>query len=155
MAGTGNTMEDRVRTMAEEVIGEGPVYLIDVEVRGQKGSVAIDVIIESDGDLTIEEIARVSRQLNTHFEEIQLADGNYSLNVSSPGVSRPLELPRQFRKNVGRKLKVELREDDGSKRAVTGELVAANEASIDVNSGGAIHTIAYGDILRARVQLPW
>lgn len=150
------TLESRLRDIVEEVLGASPLYLVDLNVRGRKGSQVIDVFIDSDTDLDVEMLAEVSRELGFLLDTEDLIKGSYSLNVSSPGVDRPLSLPRQYKKNVGRKLKVKRRTAEDSSETIMGQLVSASEESIelDVDRKGRVH-ISYADIMEAKVQLPW
>ncbi len=67
----------------------------------------IKVFLDADGGLPIEKIAKLNRRLNALIEEAQLfPEGDYSLEVSSPGIDEPLAQIRQYKKNVGRKLLV-------------------------------------------------
>jgi ribosome maturation factor RimP len=152
----GHTLEQRIEALIEEVIAETPVYLIEVEIRGRKGSHALDVYLDSDDELTIEEIARVNRRLNALMEEREMLPDGYTLHVSSPGLNRPLGPPRQFRKNVGRDLSVQLnQEGDERPTKVTGKLISADDEAIDLEIGKETKRIPYEDIASAKVQLPW
>ena len=74
----------------------------------------LDVFIDSDSGITFEKCQRISRYLETFLDAEQWLGEKYVLEVSSPGISRPLRLWRQYQKNTGRTLEITLQ--DGSKK---------------------------------------
>ncbi|MDP4283819.1 MAG: ribosome maturation factor [Bacteroidota bacterium] len=97
-----------------------------VEVKMTLGN-QITVLVDADNGITIEKCTSINKVLYKYLEESGLfADGNFSLEVSSPGVDRPLKLHRQYMKNIGRTVEVEL--NDGTKLA--GKLTQANDEEI-------------------------
>lgn len=150
------TIEGRLREIVEDVLKSSPLYLVDLSVRGRKGSQVIDVFIDSDSDLDVERLAQVNREIGFLIETEDLIKGSYSLNVSSPGVDRPLSLLRQFKKNVGRKLKVKRRTAEGGSATLVGTLASVSEdfIELEVDRKGVL-TIPHAEIIEAKVQLPW
>ena len=122
----------------------------------------VEVFIDSDTAVDFALCRRVSRHLEAHLDETQILGERYTLEVSSPGAKRPLTLPRQFAKHVGRTL--EVRVDD--ERAVTGELTAVSDAGLTLHETvverneknkrvkrDVTHELAFGDFRGATVQL--
>jgi ribosome maturation factor RimP len=79
-------------------------FLVDVIVTGSGAGTKVRVLLDGDEGISIENCAKVSRAVSEEFEA--LIDGKFILEVSSPGVDYPLSSERQYRKNIGRKLKV-------------------------------------------------
>ncbi len=75
----------------------------------------------------------------------------YSLEVSSPGQDRPLTKPQHFRRFIGRRARVRLRDAAEGHRSVTGELVGASERDVTIASPGGVVTIAYEQIARSNL----
>lgn len=88
----------------------------------------LEVFIDSDSGLTLAKCQKISRHLEHHFDEAGWLGDHYTLEVSSPGLGRPLKLQRQYAKNIGRKVEVTL--PDGSSK--TGPLIAAGETSFTI-----------------------
>ncbi len=149
-------LRERVRALADALADEAGLYVVAVEIRGQKGSRVIEVFADADEGAGLDDLAALSRELGFLLEAEDAVKGRYHLNVSSPGADRPLVLPRQYPKHVGRTLRVEVQpEDGGEARVVTGTLAAVHGADFDLDVNGETETLAFADVAEARVELPW
>lgn len=150
-------LQARLSAIAEEVVAahEG-VYIVEIDMRGQKGSRVLNIYLEGDGSLDIEKLASISREISFVLDTEDVIAGRYHLNVSSPGADRPLLIPRQYRKHVGRQLAVVSRTADGVSREVVGTLTTAGDETIVLTQekDDPIE-INYQEIETARVRLPW
>jgi ribosome maturation factor RimP len=94
----------------------------------------IKVFLDADDGITIEKCTSVNKALYKFIEETGLfPDGNFSLEVSSPGVDEPLKLHRQYKKNIGRKVEVLM--NDGSTTEGTLLNVSDNEITVEEKTG--------------------
>ena len=90
----------------------------------------ITVLLDADNGITIETCTSINKALYKFIEESEMfPDGNFSLEVSSPGVGKPLKLHRQYQKNIGRSLEVELNDDT----KIEGALSEVNDDGIVIN----------------------
>jgi len=107
-----------------------------VDITSGAGS-RLDVYIDSDSGMTFTKCRKVSRYLESFIEEENLMGEKYVLNVSSPGIERPLKFARQYKKNIGRKVEVQLL--DGEKKTGTLALIEDDtiyiEAKVRVKEG--------------------
>jgi len=150
------TTADRVRALVDEVLIHTPHFIVELDVRGARGSQVVEVFIDSDDAIDVDEIARISREVGFLLDTEDLFPSRYHLNVSTPGVDRPLRLPRQYVKNIGRTLQVHYAKDEDSNTEVTGTLTAADDDGIEVAvSDDETRRIPYSAIHWAKVQLPW
>jgi len=118
-----------VETLLQSVIGESAdIFLVDLKITGGNN---IKVFLDEDAGITIEKCTRINRSLYKLIEEAGIfPDGNFSLEVSSPGVDEPLKLVRQYKKNAGRKIEVTLNDDtkkEGKLTDVTEEGIIIEE----------------------------
>lgn len=95
-----------LRTLAEGCLGDKSQFLVDVVISSRQGPRKILVTVDGDNGIGIDECSAISRKLSGLLDESGVLDDQCTLEVSSPGVDQPLKLVRQYRKNVGRKLKV-------------------------------------------------
>lgn len=146
---------DRVRALTEEVITGTSYFLVDVEVRGHKGTRVVEVYIDSAEDFGHDDLAVVSKEVGFLLDVEDVVDGSYKLEVSSPGIKRPLKMPQQYQKNVGRTLRVRY-EANGSEEIVVGDVMAADDDEVELElSSGERLQLSYGSITQARIELPW
>lgn len=112
--------------LEQQLDSESPYYLVDLRVKPTNN---IKIFIDGDEGITIEKCVSINRALYKQLEEMALfPDGDFSLEVSSPGLDEPLKLHRQYKKNLGRQVEVTL--NDGTK--VEGKLTAVNDDHIIV-----------------------
>jgi ribosome maturation factor RimP len=144
-----NHLESVIRTAFEE--GRcGDFFMVDLNVSPKK---RIVVYVDGDEGVSLESCTRISRALESILDEDPVLEGVYELEVSSPGVSRPLKFPRQYLKHKGRTLNITLA--DGTK--LEGQLTATGPESITVETKGQvkntkdIREIPFEDIKEAYV----
>lgn len=100
--------EKKIRELAESLLTDKTHFLVAVEIsttggRGRK----VRILMDGDEGISIDDCVALSRALGEQIEEKGLMDDDaYTLEVSSPGLDHPLESVRQYRKNIGRGLKV-------------------------------------------------
>lgn len=152
---TQQRIADRVRTLTEEVIIGTSYFLVDVEVRGHKGTRVVEVYIDSKEEFGHDDLAVISKEVGFLLDVEDVVDGSYKLEVSSPGIKRPLTMPQQYEKNVGRTLRVRY-ESDGNEEIVVGDLTDADETKVELTlASGERLQLPYDAITQARIELPW
>lgn len=112
----------------------------------------IELVIDRDGGVNLDLIAEVSRAASKALDDGDISDAPYVLEVTSPGIDRPLTEVRHWRRNIGRLVEIELA--DGS--SVTGRVQSVaeeGEPSITVDVDGDSRTVVLGDVARGRVQV--
>ena len=98
--------KDKVQGLLEEILGEDDgLFLIDFSVAADN---SIKVVLDGDNGVSLADCMKVSRHIEHNLDR---EEHDFSLEVTSVGVSTPLQLPRQYAKNVGRKLKVKTEND--------------------------------------------
>lgn len=119
-------VEKRVKELVEEKIADRPeLFLVSIKMLPNN-----KLIIHVDGDegISIQDCAAISRHVGFHLEEENTIDKAYNLEVSSPGVGEPLQLTRQYHKNIGRDLSVKL--NDGTLKE--GKLISVTDGAIEI-----------------------
>lgn len=124
---TTETKTIEIQKLIEELLaGEPQYFLVRVQVRPINN---ISVFIDGDQGVNIDACVKLNRALYKKIVETELcADGEFGLEVSSPGVDEPLQLQRQYLKNVGRPLAIELNEGE----PVEGKMIQADEKGIEL-----------------------
>lgn len=119
---------ETVKSFLEPLL-EDDIFLVDVRIKPVNN---IKIFLDADSGLGIEKCIRINRALYKVMEEMELyPDGNFSLEVSSPGIDEPLKMHRQYVKNTGRNVEV----THGAEDEVTaGKLVAVDADTIQVET---------------------
>ncbi|MCB0581270.1 MAG: ribosome assembly cofactor RimP [Phaeodactylibacter sp.] len=119
-------VESKIRPLLDEKFQEdefADCFLIEVQLHADN---KLEVFIDSDTGVTFEKCQKISRYLEQFLDEEGWLGDQYVLEVSSPGIARPLKLRRQYPRNIGRRVEVSLNEG-GSKEGI---LLAVGEADI-------------------------
>lgn len=141
---------DLLRSVIEPIVTADGLDLeeLDVALVGRRRRVR--VVVDSDGGVDLDRCAEVSRAISAALDEHDaVGDDPYTLEVSSPGVTRPLTLPRHWRRNTGRLVRAVL--TDGG--TVTGRVVSAAESEAELTVDGDVRTVPYDRVAKAKVQV--
>lgn len=118
-------LTEEIRKQTEPLLASGQ-FVVDVLVSSKHGPRKITVIVDGDEGMGIDDCADISRSLSKYLDESGLVqEDNYLLEVSTPGLDQPLKMKRQYRKNIGRSLKVKLKE-----RTTEGKLTEVTDDNI-------------------------
>lgn len=150
-------LQERVRNLLKEAFEENnSLFLISLNISDQNH---IQVILDGDEGVSVNDCIAVSRKIENNIDREEV---DYSLEVASAGVSEPLKLPRQYKKNIGRTLEVTTNSDK-----FEGELVEVDEEGIKLSwtarepkpVGKGKHTVekeaklAFSEIGKAKVVI--
>lgn len=154
-------MEEHITGMLEEMFATSEDFTDCFVVDVNQSNTKLEIFVDADSSMTFRKCQRISRFVEAYLDEEQPLGEKYTLNVSSPGVTRPLKFHRQYVKNVGRKMEVTT--EDGEKHsgimttAETDHLVL--EAKVRIKEGKRKKTvvqetkISYADIKKAIVKI--
>jgi ribosome maturation factor RimP len=164
------SVADRVRDVVLPVLSSHDVELYDLDVRGP----LVRVVVDREGGVDLDELSAVTRAVSRALDAADPITHRYTLEVTSPGVERPLRTPAQFARAVGEVVTVRLVAGGEGERRVKGELTAADEHGITVRleeadgaaagtgasaDAGAVgpreRTLSYDEIERARTVFEW
>ena len=149
--------------MTEEILSEEPVYfLVDLRIKPTNN---VKVFLDGDSGITIEKCVQVNRKLYRKLEESAIfPDGDFSLEVSSAGLDEPLKLLRQYKKNIGRLVEVQLQ--DGTQKE--GQLTDVSDEGIvlEISTGKptngklpskkkeiSSHSLLFNNIKSTKIQI--
>ena len=114
----------------------------------------VRVVVDRDGGVTLDDVADLSRLLSDALDDVDarepdLLDGAYVLEVSSPGVDRPLTEPRQWRRNTGRLVAAALHDGTG----VTGRVLRVDDDAVVLDVDGGERVLPFARVARGLVQV--
>jgi ribosome maturation factor RimP len=117
------------------------------------------IVVDADGGVSLDDMALVSRELSATLDRAAaMGEAAYTLEVSSPGVDRPLTEPKHWRRAVGRLVSVPLRSQTESSATapvatVTGRVVGADSSGVRIDVDGASREFGYSELGPGRIQI--
>ena len=125
----------RVRALVEPLVVDLGLELYDLEQRGGTLRVTIDTPPGSSGSVNLDALATATRLISRELDHSDPIPGRYTLEVTSPGVERPLRIPEHFAREIGKDVALRLRPGDDGRRRIRGLLVASTPDTITVRTG--------------------
>jgi ribosome maturation factor RimP len=149
-AAAGSVDEDRIADVIRPVVAEAGLDLESVRVSAAGRRRLLRVVVDSDQGVSLDDAATISRRLSAALDaDPVMGDFPYTLEVSSPGVDRPLTDPRHWRRSVGRLVQVTAAEAG----TVTGRVVAADLDGVTLDVGGDRRRFGYAALGAGAVQV--
>jgi len=141
---------DRLAEKLTSPIGDLGLDLEAVDLSSAGKRRILRVAIDKDGGVTMDDIADASREVSRVLDETDLMGQQaYTLEVSSPGVDRPLTLPRHWRRNTGRLVKVTFRDGEPT----TGRIRGTDDAGAVLDVEGTERRLEYAEVRKAKIQI--
>jgi ribosome maturation factor RimP len=143
----------RLRAVVAPVVEEAGYDLEELAVSRAGRRHLLRVVVDADGGISLDEVADLSRDISAALDKAEesggaLTAGEYVLEVGSPGVDRPLTLPRHWRRNVGRLVAV-----TAADQRLTGRIAAADDRGVTLDLDGQRRDYGYPDLGPGRVQI--
>lgn len=121
-----------VSALAEGLVGEYSMEVVDVEFKFEGRRWVLRVYIDKEGGVTVDDCVSVSRELGHLIEAKDIIDCQYVLEVSSPGLDRPLKKERDFIRSVGKMVRLKTSRPINKRRNFTGRLTNVSEGIISL-----------------------
>lgn len=151
------TVTDRVRDLVDPLLSDLGLEIYDIEQLAG----TLRITVDRPGGIDLESLALATRVVSRQLDHDDPIPGRYTLEVSSPGLERPLRLPEHYQRALGTDVTVRTHPRDGAPRRLTGLLTAADDDGIVIvvsDPGEAEpgeHRLRYDDIDRCRTVFRW
>ncbi len=147
-------LREKVLSLAREAAEVAGVLVDEVEILGHPGNMTVRVIIDSEQGITIDDCERVSRQLEALLDIEDPIEGSYNLEVSSPGLDRPLRRLEDFIRFKGRLARVITRQRIDNQTFFVGRIEDVREdGQIVLRLKKGTVSIPYSEISKARLEI--
>ena len=141
-------IEELVRGVVEPMGYE----LVGVQyLTGQPGGNVLRVYIDKEGGVQLDDCTAVSHQLSGVLDVEDPIPGNYNLEISSPGLDRPLFEPAHYQRHIGQQVNIRLDSSIGGRRKYKGTLLGIEGRTIQVEVDGEVYSLDLDDIRDARL----
>lgn len=145
---------DRVREFAESLLPAMGLELFDVQFRREGHGWVLRLVVDKEDGVTLDDCSQVSRETSDFLDVEDIIEHPYHLEVSSPGLERPLRSVDECRRHLGKKARIKLKEEVDSDRVIIGELTAADNNHIAVLSEqGKTHRLEWENVQKARLTI--
>jgi ribosome maturation factor RimP len=136
--------------------GEG-MEIVDIDFRheGSRGGRVLRLYLDKEGGPNMDDLSRVSRQLSELLDAQDTIEGAYTLEVSSPGINRPLKKPAHFARFVGKRIRVRTRDLIDGRRSFLGILGQVVEDSVILTQEGKRYQIPFSMIEKSNYEHDW
>ena len=142
-------LEERVRSLVEPVLVRHSGELVEVAVRVGRTQL-VRVVVDRAGGIDLDTCARISEELSRMLDADDPIAGSYTLEVTSPGLGRPLRTAEQFRRVIGRRVRIVLANGQHE-----GTLEEVGESTIRVATQHGTVEVPLAEIANAKELLPW
>ncbi len=146
-----NLDETNITQKIAEIVERKGFFPIEIIVRGIPSKRVIEVFIDGTKDISAEDCADVSREINSELENMSAASNDYRLDVSSPGVDKPLKFLKQYHKHINRNFEVLYKLNDDAKKLSGKLLRIENEDLIFLTKDSSEIKINFNSIKKAKV----
>jgi ribosome maturation factor RimP len=151
-------LPSHVQELAEQAASTHGVEVLELKLRGQGRGKVLSVILDADEPVEADVVERVSKDLSRALDQADPLPGSYTLEVTTPGLGRPLHSARDFRRQRGHEVSI-VRDGgdagDGATSSVRGVVVAADDEAVTLDVDGSHVRVPLSDVVRGKVVLPW
>lgn len=155
MDSTVRGVEEQVRSLAAGAARSEGAELVDLELQREPAGWVLRLFIDKPGGVSVEDCQRVSQHVGTILEVEDPIPHAYTLEVSSPGLTRSLRRPEDWAGAVGSLVKLVTHEPVDRRQSFLGRVVAVEESSVRIESDGSEYEIPRDQIARARLEIDW
>ncbi len=141
--------------LVRPVVESAGLELWDVTFGKEEGRMVLRVTVDRDGGIDVDTISEMSERLSRRLDLEDFGRGRYRLEVSSPGLERPLRQPRHFQRSVGEQVKVKTVEPVAGSKIHAGALVSADAEAIVIATDGGELRVPYANVASARTVFEW
>lgn len=152
---TTEEIKQKIEELVQPLAVSQGLELVDLELmRPRRGRTILRLFLDRPGGgITIQEITRISRVVGELLDVHDLIPESYHLEVSSPGLTRKLKSPEDYRRYVGRLVRITTRQARDGKQVFRGILQGLEDGEVRLEEGGAVYRLPLPEIAKARLDL--
>jgi len=149
---TGADILVKVRRVAERILESEGMELVDIEYRRERGGRVLRLIIDQEGGVTLDDCASISHELDRNLDVEDISPGPYTLEVSSPGLNRPLKKESDFHRFINRVVRVKTASRVKDRRTFRGRLLACCDGFVEIEVERSVVKIPLDCIVKANLE---
>lgn len=145
------SFKDQIERIILPLIEERNLELVDLEIKGKAPTTILKIFVDRSGGITLSECARLSERLSVILDLEDILPHRYTLEVSSPGLDRPLVTQTDFKRKIGENVKVFLKTLVDNKNEIEGKIEDFKDQKLWLESEGERKVIAFEKIEKAKI----
>ena len=145
-------LPSHVLELAERAASTHGVEVLELKLHGQGRGRVLSVILDADDPVEADVVERVSKDLSRALDQDDPLQGSYTLEVTTPGLERPLQSARDFRRQRGHEVSIVR---GGAASSVQGVVLDADDQAVTLDVDGSPVQVPLSDVVRGTVVLPW
>ena len=153
-------LPSHVQELADRVATGHGVEVLELTLRGQGRRRVLSVVLDAEEPVEADVVELVSKELSRALDEADPVAGRYTLEVSTPGLSRPLHTRRDFRRQQGHEVSIvrataPAGDPEAAASSIQGTVVAADDEAVVLEVDGEQVRVPLSEVVRGKVVLPW
>jgi ribosome maturation factor RimP len=144
---------DRVRAIAGPVLSNEGIELVEIEYRREARGWVLRLFIDKEGGVTVDDCSRISQEVGRYLDVEDFILVPYTLEISSPGLTRPLKNEKDFVKYRNHWIRVKTFNPVQNRRQFKGKLIGVSENRIEMEVDGGVFQIPLSDVARANLEI--
>jgi ribosome maturation factor RimP len=148
-------LPSHVQELADRVAAGHGVEVLELELRGQGRGRVLRVVLDAEEPVEADAVELVSKDLSRALDEADPVAGSYTLEVSTPGLTRPLHTRRDFRRQRGHEVAIVRDGGPPDDAPVQGVVVDADDDAVVLEVDGGQVRVPLSEVVRGKVVLPW
>jgi ribosome maturation factor RimP len=143
---------DRVRMIARTILSEEGMELVDIEYRRESKGWVLRLYLDKEGGVTLDDCTRVSQEVGRSLDIEDLIQNPYTLEVSSPGLTRRLKTEKDFMRYCHRLVRIKTVDPIENRRQFKGRLLGVSENRIEIEIDGWVFQIPLSNVAKANLE---
>jgi ribosome maturation factor RimP len=144
---------DRVRAIIHPIVLNEGMELLEIEYRRESSGWVLRLILDKEGGVTLDDCTRVSQEAGRSLDVEDVVQTPYTLEVSSPGLTRPLKTEKDFEKYRGHLIKLRTVDPIMDRRQFKGKLLGVFENKVEIEVDGGIFHIPLSNVAKANLEI--
>lgn len=144
------SVEEKLTSMIDPAVADYGCELVELQLVQRKANALLRVLVDKRGGVTIDDCAALSHQISFLLDASDPLESRYTLEVSSPGLDRPLTTPADFRRKVGETVKLTVQNEQGI-REFTGAIESVDEAMLSLKTENGVERYPLANIIKGKI----
>ena len=147
-------LKEKLQQIVAPICNEQNLHLVEIRVRGDRRNPVFEIFADSEQGITLGQCERLSRSIQDELDMDETFRGNYRLNVSSPGLDHPLKEAWEFKKNLGKMVRINY-EQEGQPKEVEGKLKDFSDRLLILEREQETVEVDRQTVTRVKVKIQW